>query len=512
MTLTPLYSTTFILFDLKGISRFLLLVWLIFCFSLTSKAQTYSSVEDVPNPKELGTGYVTDPAGLLPQPEIDSLNYLLTELNRKTGVETAVVLVQDFREDEDAFQFATDLFRHWGIGKYKSDNGLLLFIASNRRQYRFVTGYGLEGLLPDATLKAIGERILVPSFQKEHYGEGVMNTIRTITSYLQQPENQKELNQLLAQYELKSTTNTTALFIFLGFVIAYGLAAWQVSTFKKPLASPSTPNRYLEVAGLVAFALVGFGILLLVIFFFAGTFNGLLLHFSEALPHLMYVLTSFALFFNHLSVLSNLRQRYKDDYNFLEAEQHFYQRVWWQSLIWPLTAVYLVIEKIRYQKSTSRFTPPLDTVGNPMNRLNRDDHSEAARHLSGGQLQEEKMNSQVYDIWEGSDGEVKVLPNPSDTYDRHLNCPACGFRTMSEPINIPIVKAMVQSQGKAKRVRLCRHCKHEEFIEQVVTPMRTKSDSSSSSSSSSASSSSSSSSSSSWGGGNTGGGGAGGSW
>jgi uncharacterized protein len=63
-------------------------------------------------------------------------------------VETAVVIIRDFKEDEDAFAFATALFRHWGIGKRKANNGLLVFISTNRKQYRFITGYGVEGLLP----------------------------------------------------------------------------------------------------------------------------------------------------------------------------------------------------------------------------------------------------------------------------------------------------------------------------------------------------------------------------
>jgi uncharacterized protein len=97
------------------------------------------------------------PQSLLNTNERDSLNHLLNELDTKTGVETAVVIIRDFKEDEDAFTFATALFRHWGIGKRKANNGLYCLI--NRKQYRFITGYSIEGLLPDATLSNIGENI-----------------------------------------------------------------------------------------------------------------------------------------------------------------------------------------------------------------------------------------------------------------------------------------------------------------------------------------------------------------
>ncbi len=375
-----------------------------------------------------------------------------------------------------------------------------------------MTGYGLEGLLPDASLKAVGERILVPAFRKKDYAAGILTSMRVITAYLQQPEHQQELEALLVQYEPKNTTNHTPVLIFAGLLALYGLAAWQVFSFKKALNDKPRANRYLEASGLVMLTLMGLGILAVLIFIFVGNFQALTLHLAGVLPYVTYLLTSIVLFLNHLNVLSNLRQQYRDDHNFLRAVQQFYGSVWWQMLIWPVTAIYLILENVRFRKSQTRFLPQLDDSDQPMKRLNRDEYPEAATHLSAGQLQEEKMNSQVYDIWQGDDGTIRIVPNASDTYQRHLTCPVCGFRTLSEPINIPITKATEHSRGTAKRVRRCRHCQHEEFMEQVITPMLTKSEASSGSSSSSSSGRSSSSSSSSWGGGSSGGGGAGGSW
>ena len=131
----------------------------------------------------------------------DSLNRLIAGLEDKTKIEIAVVVVRDFEKNGDPFDFGLNLFNKWGVGKGKANNGLLLFVATERKQYRFITGYGLEGLLPDAALKRIGDHYLVPAFKEGNYGAGINLALSTITDYLAQPANKKELDQLLGKQE-----------------------------------------------------------------------------------------------------------------------------------------------------------------------------------------------------------------------------------------------------------------------------------------------------------------------
>ena len=37
----------------------------------------------------------------------------------------------------------------WQLGSAKQDNGLLMVIAVNDRRIQILTGYGLEGVIPD---------------------------------------------------------------------------------------------------------------------------------------------------------------------------------------------------------------------------------------------------------------------------------------------------------------------------------------------------------------------------
>ncbi|PQA56866.1 hypothetical protein C5O19_16140 [Siphonobacter curvatus] len=475
------------------------------------QAQSFSTVEDIPNPKDGGQGYISDPAGLLPLSDFDSITHVLETLERRTGVETAIVIIPDFNEDEDDFSFATELFRQWGIGKAKANNGLLLFIATQRRQYRFITGDGLEGILPDATLKTMGEELLVPAFRKQEYGEGILATVRTLSDYLQQPAHEKELSSLLRQYKPRSSTDSSGFIIFLVLVGFAGLAFWQLSSFTKGASVKIIPNRYSETLEIVVLGLVFVVGILIVLLFFTGSISKLFQHFAQVLPYLTYVTIVFVLFFKHLHTLAHLRSQYRDDPTFFSSVQHLFRATWWQVLLSPPTLLYPMLERIRSQRSTSRFTPPLDSQGQAMQRLNPDEASDRNGFLSTGQQVEEKLNSLTYDVWLGSQGERKIIPHPSDQYETHLACPACGFRTLSEPITLTVTRATQHQAGTGKQVRICRHCKHEVFIKSVVKAPLAEQRSGSSTLSGS-SSSSSSSSSGSWGGGTTGGGGAGGSW
>jgi uncharacterized protein len=87
--------------------------------------------------------------------------------------------------------------------KSSSDNGLLLLIAKDRRKYRFISGSGVEGLLPDIVLKQIGEDYLVPAFREEQYDEGILNAISAINEKLTNPQNQVEIQSLIRQQKRK---------------------------------------------------------------------------------------------------------------------------------------------------------------------------------------------------------------------------------------------------------------------------------------------------------------------
>ncbi len=53
-----------------------------------------------------------------------------------------------------------------GIGKKGKDNGVLVLVAVEDREWRIEVGYGLEGYITDVESKRIAEDYLVPKFQE----------------------------------------------------------------------------------------------------------------------------------------------------------------------------------------------------------------------------------------------------------------------------------------------------------------------------------------------------------
>jgi uncharacterized membrane protein YgcG len=68
----------------------------------------------------------------------------------------------------------------WGVGTEKEDRGLVLFIFSDARVVRAEIGYGLEGALPDVTVKRLLETLVVPAFAQGRYEQGLEAFIKTV--------------------------------------------------------------------------------------------------------------------------------------------------------------------------------------------------------------------------------------------------------------------------------------------------------------------------------------------
>lgn len=173
--------------------------WLVIaCLSAISLAAqdfTYT-VEDVPNPKDQGNGYVSDRNHLLSEDAITQLNLLLASMENNSTAQMAVVVVPSIGEEVPK-DFATRLFQHWGIGQKGADNGLLLLIVTDQRRAEIETGYGLEGLLPDIVCLRILLEELVPRFQQQDYDGGVIGVVKRVKALLEDPEALAELRAAL---------------------------------------------------------------------------------------------------------------------------------------------------------------------------------------------------------------------------------------------------------------------------------------------------------------------------
>ena len=125
-----------------------------------------------PNPPRL----VTDQAGVLSASELQTLEQKLVALDDSSSNQIAVVLIKTLN-DRPIEEYATKLFREWGIGNKKTNNGILLLVAVDDRKIRIETGYGLEGAIPDVTADAIIRNVIRPEFKQQNYYKGLDNAV-----------------------------------------------------------------------------------------------------------------------------------------------------------------------------------------------------------------------------------------------------------------------------------------------------------------------------------------------
>ncbi len=184
----------------------------------------YKSVDDVPNVRLTDVRrYVSDPTSILSPAATDTINAILGRLEKSTGIETAVVMLPSIGEN-DIFDFSTSLFRKWGIGKAKSNNGLLILFVMDQHKVRFSTGYGIEGTMTDAMSKRIQMQYMVPAFKRSDWNKGMVDGVRATA---------KVLDGSMEPEATDSDTDTSDLLFSIGIIIGVILLAMFVSSIKQ---------------------------------------------------------------------------------------------------------------------------------------------------------------------------------------------------------------------------------------------------------------------------------------
>lgn len=181
----------------------------------------YKSVDDVPNVRLTDVRrYVSDPTSILSPAATDTIDAILGRLEKSTGIETAVVMLPSIGEN-DIFDFSTSLFRKWGIGKKKSDNGLLILFVMDQHKVRFATGYGIEGTMTDAMLKRIQMQYMVPAFKQSDWNKGMVDGARATA---------KVLDGSMEPEAADSDTDTGDILFSIGIIVGIVLLVMFVSS------------------------------------------------------------------------------------------------------------------------------------------------------------------------------------------------------------------------------------------------------------------------------------------
>jgi len=123
------------------------------------------------------TGHVTDTTHTLTDEQQNKIEKALTAFELRKGSQLAVLLVAT-TQPETIEQYAMRVAEQWKLGRKKIDDGAILIVAKNDRTVRIEVGYGLEGVLNDATSKRIIEEIITPNFRQQNFAGGIAAGVR----------------------------------------------------------------------------------------------------------------------------------------------------------------------------------------------------------------------------------------------------------------------------------------------------------------------------------------------
>lgn len=148
---------------------------LVFVFNAVAQ-----DIPEKPTPPRL----VNDFANVLQNSEVQLLEQELVHFNNETSTQIVVVTVPSLN-GYDASDFAFRLGEKWKVGQKDKDNGIVVLFkpkTSNERGQIFIaTGYGLEGVIPDAVANGtIIDYEMIPRFKNGDIFGGLYKGIQVL--------------------------------------------------------------------------------------------------------------------------------------------------------------------------------------------------------------------------------------------------------------------------------------------------------------------------------------------
>ena len=170
---------------------------------------------------------VIDEARILSASDKQAIETKLRSLNDRGLAQAAVVIVPT-TNGEDIFDYSMKIADRWKLGKKDTDQGLLMVVAVNDRKMYILTGYGLEGTIPDAVAKRIISDDITPRFKQGDYAGGITAGINRIEERLTtDPAILKQADANRVNTNAQSNQEGGIPLIFLGF---FGFVAGMILT------------------------------------------------------------------------------------------------------------------------------------------------------------------------------------------------------------------------------------------------------------------------------------------
>ena len=164
---------------LRSLSRSLPRFFVLLLLVLAGGVVLAEKPADLPVP----TTYVNDFAHVLTPSGARSIEDLCLAVHQQAGAELVVVTVKTLDDGQSIQEFATELEEKWKIGKKGEGRSALIVMSLNPRRIWVETGYGLEGILPDARVGRILDPA-VPFARSGDYDHAMMTIVQGLADVI----------------------------------------------------------------------------------------------------------------------------------------------------------------------------------------------------------------------------------------------------------------------------------------------------------------------------------------
>jgi len=214
---------------------------------------------------------VIDQANLLSPTEKQQLSQRILKLYNEGKGQIGVVIVPTTGQ-EDIFDYSMRVAEAWQLGSAKRDNGLLMTIAINDRRIQILTGYGLEGVLPDIVAGRIINDKITPYFKQGQYTQGIDSGLAEIERILnldpeiaaQAADEIKERHeQAYKAQQASQATFGAVIFIIIAGVVASMIFGKKLSAATAAVAG--TAAGLVNGMGLIASLMIGISVFFVLI-------------------------------------------------------------------------------------------------------------------------------------------------------------------------------------------------------------------------------------------------------
>ena len=214
-------------------------------------------------------GRVNDFADVIDPAVVAEIEHRLERLEQTTSSEIAIATIKSL-DGMSSPDYANRLFKEWGVGQAKTDNGVLVVIAIDDRDMAIEVGYGLEGVLPDGLAGQIIRDDFTPRFRDGDYSGGIRIGVMRLADVV---EKQQVLTaEELAQFNAGGAPPALSLLIgvlFFGVFVAIGFGLLGVGLRSKTAFPMLFGSVFGSLPLLMSLGLLGRPLSLMTLFPFA---------------------------------------------------------------------------------------------------------------------------------------------------------------------------------------------------------------------------------------------------